>query len=34
MSLTLKNVEDESKLAEAKERVEALTSKFTLYPTY
>lgn len=34
MSLTLKNVEDESKLAEAKERVEALTSKFKLYPTY
>jgi len=34
MSLTLKNVEHESKLAEAKERVEALTSKFTLYPTY
>lgn len=34
MSLTLKNVEDESKLAEAKERVEALTSKFELYPTY
>ncbi|MED3724556.1 serine hydroxymethyltransferase [Priestia filamentosa] len=34
MSLTLKNVEDESKLSEAKERVEALTSKFKLYPTY
>ncbi|WP_019394796.1 serine hydroxymethyltransferase [Priestia filamentosa] len=34
MSLTLKNVEVESKLAEAKERVESLTSKFELYPTY
>lgn len=34
MSLTLKNVEDESKLSEAKERVEALTGKFKLYPTY
>lgn len=34
ISLTLKNHEDQSKLAEAKQRVEALTSKFELYPEY
>lgn len=32
MALTLKNHEDESKLEEARKRVESLTSKFTLYP--
>ncbi|WP_428910107.1 serine hydroxymethyltransferase [Niallia sp. Krafla_26] len=32
MALTLKNPEDETKLAEARQRVEALTSKFELYP--
>lgn len=32
MALTLKNHEDESKLEEARKRVELLTSKFTLYP--
>jgi glycine hydroxymethyltransferase len=31
---TLKNHEDEAKLAEARGRVEALTNKFTLYPEY
>lgn len=34
IALTLKNHEDESKLAEARSRVEALTNKFTLYPEY
>ncbi len=32
IGLTLKNVENEEKLAEAVKRVEALTSKFQLYP--
>ncbi|MEX3712087.1 serine hydroxymethyltransferase [Cytobacillus horneckiae] len=32
IAFTLKNVEDEEKLAEASRRVEALTSKFILYP--
>ncbi|KUP04163.1 serine hydroxymethyltransferase [Bacillus coahuilensis m2-6] len=32
MAFTLKNHEDEDKLAEAAKRVEALTSKFELYP--
>lgn len=32
VSFTLKNHEDEAKLAEARERVSALTSRFTLYP--
>ncbi|MCM3602094.1 serine hydroxymethyltransferase [Robertmurraya korlensis] len=32
ISFTLKNHEDEAKLAEASERVSALTSRFTLYP--
>jgi glycine hydroxymethyltransferase len=32
ISFTLKNHEDEAKLAEARERVAALTSRFTLYP--
>jgi glycine hydroxymethyltransferase len=32
ISFTLKNHEDEAKLAEARERVSALTSRFTLYP--
>ena len=31
IGLTLKNIEDEEKLAEAKTRVEALTSKFEMY---
>ncbi|MFP3667362.1 serine hydroxymethyltransferase [Priestia sp. SIMBA_032] len=31
IGLTLKNIEDEKKLAEAKTRVEALTSKFEMY---
>lgn len=34
MALTLKNHEDEAKLEEAAARVNALTSKFTLYPEY
>lgn len=34
IAFTLKNHEDEAKLAEARTRVEALTSKFTLYPEY
>lgn len=34
IAFTLKNHEDESKLDEARNRVEALTSKFTLYPEY
>lgn len=34
IAFTLKNHEDESKLAEARGRVEALTSKFILYPEY
>jgi glycine hydroxymethyltransferase len=34
IAFTLKNHEDEAKLAEARSRVEALTSKFTLYPEY
>ncbi|WP_316570573.1 serine hydroxymethyltransferase [Neobacillus sp. YIM B06451] len=34
MAFTLKNHEDEAKLADAKARVDALTSKFTLYPEY
>ncbi|WP_160724192.1 serine hydroxymethyltransferase [Bacillus sp. USDA818B3_A] len=34
IAFTLKNHEDEAKLAEARGRVEALTSKFTLYPEY
>lgn len=34
IALTLKNHEDEAKLAEARSRVEALTNKFTLYPEY
>lgn len=34
IAFTLKNHEDEAKLTEARERVEALTSKFTLYPEY
>lgn len=34
ISLTLRNHEDEAKLEEAKQRVEALTSRFTLYPEY
>ncbi|WP_059171842.1 serine hydroxymethyltransferase [Bacillus sp. FJAT-27445] len=34
MAFTLKNHEDESKLAEARARVEALTANFTLYPGY
>ena len=34
IALTLKNHEDEAKLAEAKQRVEALSSKFELYPEY
>ncbi|MCQ6281757.1 serine hydroxymethyltransferase [Bacillus sp. EB600] len=34
IGFTLKNHEDEAKLAEARSRVEALTSKFTLYPEY
>ncbi len=32
ISFTLKNHEDEASLAEARERVSALTSRFTLYP--
>ncbi|MED1605808.1 serine hydroxymethyltransferase [Cytobacillus kochii] len=32
IAFTLKNAEDEEKLAEASQRVEALTSKFILYP--
>ncbi len=32
ISFTLRNHEDEAKLAEARERVSALTSRFTLYP--
>lgn len=32
IGLTLKNHEDEAKLEEARQRVEALTGKFTLYP--
>ncbi|QVY61377.1 serine hydroxymethyltransferase [Cytobacillus gottheilii] len=32
IALTLKNHENEEKLSEAKQRVEALTSQFTLYP--
>lgn len=34
IAFTLKNHEDEAKLEEARGRVEALTSKFTLYPEY
>jgi glycine hydroxymethyltransferase len=34
IGFTLKNHEDEAKLAEAKARVSALTSKFPLYPEY
>ncbi|MEH7415893.1 serine hydroxymethyltransferase [Neobacillus drentensis] len=34
IAFTLKNHEDEAKLAEARGRVEALTNKFTLYPEY
>lgn len=34
IAFTLKNHEDEAKLEEAQGRVEALTSKFTLYPEY
>ncbi|MCL6571524.1 MAG: serine hydroxymethyltransferase [Bacillus sp. (in: Bacteria)] len=34
IAFTLKNHEDVAKLKEAAERVEALTSKFTLYPEY
>ncbi|MGG3561270.1 serine hydroxymethyltransferase [Neobacillus rhizosphaerae] len=34
IAFTLKNHEDEVKLEEARGRVEALTSKFTLYPEY
>lgn len=33
IGLVLNNVEDEAKLEEAKTRVQALTSKFELYPT-
>ncbi|WP_413305243.1 serine hydroxymethyltransferase [Bacillus sp. 1P10SD] len=34
IAFTLKNHDDEAKLEEARGRVEALTSKFTLYPEY
>ena len=34
MALTLKNHEDEATLAQAKQRIEALSSKFELYPEY
>ncbi|MGE7603863.1 serine hydroxymethyltransferase [Peribacillus sp. NPDC097675] len=34
IGLVLKNNEDEAKLEEAKQRVEALTSKFNLYPSF
>jgi glycine hydroxymethyltransferase len=34
IAFTLKNHEDAAKLEEAQGRVEALTSKFTLYPEY
>jgi glycine hydroxymethyltransferase len=34
IGFTLKNHEDEAKLEEARKRVEALTSKFALYPEY
>ncbi|MFJ7639583.1 serine hydroxymethyltransferase [Peribacillus sp. NPDC097264] len=34
IGLVLKNNEDEAKLEEAKQRVEALTSKFDLYPSF
>jgi glycine hydroxymethyltransferase len=34
IALTLKNHEDEATLAQAKQRVEALSSKFKLYPEY
>lgn len=34
MALTLKNYEDEATLAGAKQRIEALSSKFELYPEY
>jgi glycine hydroxymethyltransferase len=34
IAFTLKNHEDEAKLAEARERVNALTAKFPLYPEY
>ncbi|WP_394238597.1 serine hydroxymethyltransferase [Niallia oryzisoli] len=34
IGLVLKNHEDEAKLEEARQRVEALTSKFVLYPEY
>ncbi|ULT56912.1 serine hydroxymethyltransferase [Neobacillus drentensis] len=34
IAFTLKNHEDEAKLNEARERVEALTNKFILYPEY
>lgn len=33
IGLVLKNVEDEAKLEEAKQRVEALSGKYTLYPS-
>ncbi|MFC4802478.1 serine hydroxymethyltransferase [Neobacillus sp. GCM10023253] len=34
IAFTLKNHEDEAKLEEARKQVDALTSKFTLYPEY
>lgn len=34
IAFTLKNNEDETKLAEARDRVQALTDRFTLYPEY
>lgn len=34
IAFTLKNHEDETKLAEARDRVQALTDRFTLYPEY
>ena len=34
IALTLKNIDNEEKLNEAKERVNALTSKVKLYPNY
>ena len=33
IGLVLKNVEDQAKLEEAKQRVEALSGKYTLYPS-
>lgn len=34
IALTLKNINNEEKLAEARKRVDALTAKFPMYPNY